>query len=128
MGFPKSPLQMGESMERRATNRFPMKLQMTVRWTTRSGIAEAQTESQDVSSRGIYFFLSKQIEDGSPVEIVMTLPHEITLDGRTHIHCQGRVQRTEVMELNRVGVAAQIESYEFLRGNEEERNLFVVET
>jgi PilZ domain len=115
-------------MERRATNRFTMKLQMTVRWTTRSGIAEAQTESQDVSSRGIYFFLSKQIEDGSPVEIVMTLPPEITLDGRTHVHCQGRVQRTEVMELNRVGVAAQIESYEFLRGNEEERNLFVVET
>jgi hypothetical protein len=119
---------MGESMERRATNRFTMKLQMTVRWTTRSGIAEAQTESQDVSSRGIYFFLSKQIEDGSPVEIVMTLPPEITLDGRTHVHCQGRVQRTEVMELNRVGVAAQIESYEFLRGNEEERNLLVVET
>jgi hypothetical protein len=52
-----------------------MKLPMTVRWATRSGIAEAQTESQDVSSRGIYFFLSKQIEDVSPVEIVLISSH-----------------------------------------------------
>jgi hypothetical protein len=78
-----------------------------------------------VSSLGIYFLLSKQIEDGSPVEIVMTLPHEITLDSRTHVHCQGRVQRTEVIRWNRVGVAAQIESYEFLR---EQHSLFVIET
>jgi PilZ domain len=119
---------MEESTERRATERFPLNLPMTVRWTTRSGIAEAQTESQDVSSRGIYFFLPKQIKDGSEVEIVIILPRENTLDGRRRVHCQGRVQRTEVMELNRVGVAAQIESYEFLRGNEEERNLLVVET
>jgi hypothetical protein len=47
----------------------------------------------------------------------MTLRHEITLDDRTRVRCKGRVQRTEVIELNRVGVAAQIESYEFLRGN-----------
>jgi hypothetical protein len=56
-------------MERRATERFPPSLPPTVRWTTRPDIAEAQTQSQDVSSGGIYFLLSKQIEDGSPVEI-----------------------------------------------------------
>jgi hypothetical protein len=117
-------------MKDRAAERFPLNLPMTVRWTTRSGIAEAQTESQDVSSGGIYFFLPKQIEDGSQVEIVMTLPHEITLDGQTQtrVRCQGRVRRTEVVELNRVGVAAQIESYKFLRESEDERSLFVVKT
>jgi hypothetical protein len=47
-------------MERRGTERFPLNLPMTVRWTTRSGIGEAQTESQDVSSGGIYFFLPKR--------------------------------------------------------------------
>jgi hypothetical protein len=109
---------MEESMERRATERFPLNLSMTVRWTSRSGIAEAQTWSQDVSSGGVYFFLPKQIEDGSPVEIVMTVPDEITLESRTRVRCHGRVQRTKVIELNRVGVAARIESYEFLRGNE----------
>jgi hypothetical protein len=86
-------------MERRA-KRFPLHLPMTVRWTTRSGITVAPTESQDVSSGGIYFFLSKQIEEGSRVEIVMTLPHEVALESRTRVRCQGRVQRTEVIEFD----------------------------
>jgi PilZ domain len=99
-------------MERR-TKRFPLRLPMTVRWTTQSGISEAESESQDVSSGGIYFFLSEHIEAGSPVEIVMTLPAEDALESRTHLRCRGRVQRTEVTESNRIGVAAQIERYDF---------------
>lgn len=86
---------------------------MTVRWTTQSGISEAQTESCDVSSGGIYFVLSEHIEHGSSVEIVMTLPAEDALESRTRLHCQGRVRRSEVVELNRIGVAAQIERYDF---------------
>jgi hypothetical protein len=112
-------------MERRVTERFPLNLPMTVRWTTASGIAEAQTKSEDVSSRGIYFCLSKRIEDGSPVEVVMTLPNQITSVGRMHVCCTGRVQRTEVVELNRIGVAVQLEHYEFLRGSDGMRGLVV---
>jgi hypothetical protein len=112
-------------MERRVTERFPLNLPMTVRWTTPSGIAEAQTESQDVSSGGIYFCLPEQIEDGSPVEVVMTLPNQITSVGRMHVCCIGRVQRTEVIDLNRIGVAVQLEHYEFLRGSEDMRGLAV---
>ena len=101
-------------MERRSTKRFPLNLPITVRWMTRSGIAEAQAESQDVSSGGIYFCLSQQIEQGSPVEIVMTLPDEITLVGRLLVCCKGRVQRTKAKALNRFGVAVQTKRYEFL--------------
>jgi PilZ domain len=99
-------------MERR-TKRFRLHLPMTVRWTTQFGVSEVETESQDVSSGGIYFFLCEHIEDGSPVEIVMTLPAEDALESRTHLRCRGRVQRTEVIESNRIGVAAQIERYDF---------------
>jgi len=106
-------------MERRA-KRFPLRLSATVRWMTGSGTTEVKTESQDVSSRGIYFFLSKQIEDGSPVEILINLPHEIALDGRSRVLCKGHVQRTEVIKTDRIGVAARIESYEFVHGNENE--------
>jgi len=106
-------------MERRA-RRFPLHLSATVRWTTGSGIAEAQTHSQDVSSRGIYFFLPKRIEKGSPVEILLNLPHEVDVDARPHVLCKGHVQRTEVLEADRVGVAARIESYEFVHGSESE--------
>jgi len=103
-------------MERRATKRFRLKLPITVRWTNPSGIGEAQTESEDMSSRGVYFFLPKEINNGSSVEFVMVLPHEITLAEPVRVRCQGRVRRTEIGEMDRVGVVAEIERYEFLRG------------
>jgi hypothetical protein len=46
---------MGTSVERRATKRFQIRLPITVRWTNRSGIGEARTESEDISSGGVYF-------------------------------------------------------------------------
>jgi hypothetical protein len=103
-------------VERRATKRFRVKLPITVRWTSQSGIGEAQTESEDLSSRGVYFFLPKEINNGSSVEFVMVLPHEITLAEPVCVRCQGRVRRTEIADMHRVGVVAEIERYEFLRG------------
>ena len=95
-----------------------MKLPLTVRWTNESAIGEVHTESVDVSSRGVYFFLPKEISNGSSVELVMVLPHEITLAESVRVRCQGHVRRTEIKGLDRVGVVVQIERYEFLRGNE----------
>jgi hypothetical protein len=97
--------------ERRTTQRFSMRLPLTVRWTTGAAVGETSTESRDVSSRGVYFFLSK--------EILLTLPNEITLAGPVRVRCLGRVQRTEPREEGAVGVVAAIERYEFLRGDED---------
>ena len=52
------------------------------------------------------------------MEIVLTLPHEITLAGPVRVRCLGRVQRTMSEEEGRAGVVAEIERYEFLRGDE----------
>jgi len=106
--------------ERRTTQRFHIRLPLTVRWTTGSAIGEAATVSRDVSSRGVYFFLPKEVKQGSPVEILLTLPHEITLAGPVRVRCLGRVQRTEQGEFapGKVGMVAAIERYEFLRGDE----------
>ena len=104
--------------ERRLTHRFRIKLPLVVRWTTGSAVGEAATESQDVSSRGVYFMLPKEVKQGSPVEILLTLPHEITLAGPVRVRCLGRVQRSHVDDTGRVGVVAAIERYEFLRGDE----------
>jgi hypothetical protein len=106
--------------ERRTARRFQIKLPMTVRWTSGLAVGEAQTESRDVSSRGVYFFLPKQVNNGSPVEIILTLPHEITLAGPVRVRCLGRVHRTEADDdQGRSGVVAEIQRYEFLRGNDE---------
>ncbi len=95
-----------------------MKLPLTVRWTSESAVGEAVTESSEVSSRGIYFSLPKDVKSGSPVEIVMTLPHEVTLAGPVRVRCLGRVMRTHHENGSNVGVAAAIERYEFLRSDE----------
>ncbi len=104
--------------ERRSAQRFQIKLPMTVRWTSGSAIGEARTESKDVSSRGVYFFLPKDVKNGSPVEIVLTLPHEITLAGPVRVRCLGRVHRSQEGKEGSAGVVAEIERYEFLRGDE----------
>jgi hypothetical protein len=107
--------------ERRTTQRFQMRLPLTVRWTTGAAVGETATESRDVSSRGVYFFLSKNLGEGSPVEILLTLPNEITLAGPVRVRCLGRVQRTEPRDEGSIGVVAAIERYEFLRNNEDIR-------
>jgi hypothetical protein len=104
--------------ERRTAQRFRIKLPMTVRWTSGSAIGEANTESKDVSSRGVYFFLPKDVKSGSPVEIVLTLPHEITLAGPVRVRCLGRIHRNDAVLEGQSGMVAQIERYEFLRGDE----------
>ena len=91
---------------------------MTVRWTNGAAIGEAKTESSNVSSRGVYFNLPKRMKDGSPVEILMTLPHEITLAGPVRVRCLGRVSRSEETQAGRTGIVAEIERYEFLRADE----------
>jgi len=105
-------------IERRSAQRFQIKLPLTVRWTSGSAIGEAATESKDVSSRGVYFLLPKHVRHGSPVEILLTLPHEITLAGPVKVRCLGRIQRTDSGPGDKVGVVAAIERYEFLRGDE----------
>lgn len=105
--------------ERRTARRFQIKLPMTVRWTSGAAVGEAQTESRDVSSRGVYFFLPKQVTSGSPVEIILTLPHEITLAGPVRVRCLGRINRTESENSDRSGIVAEIHRYEFLRTDDE---------
>jgi len=101
--------------ERRSARRFQMTLPLTVRWAQGAMVGEADTVSKEVSSRGLYFFLPKGLKQGLVVEIVMTLPHEITLAGPVKVRCLGRVMRTDVNADNGMGVVAAIERYEFLR-------------
>jgi len=98
--------------ERRGSRRFTMALPISLR---KSGtkIGELQAETRDVSFRGLYFMTDDGVEVGSQIEFVLTLPKQITLATDVHIHCTGLVVRVEPHE-GRMGVAAQIERYEFL--------------
>lgn len=105
--------------EKRMAHRFKLSLPLIVRWKADQSGGEVVTESRDVSSRGVSFYMPKALKSGSSVEIVMTLPHEITMAGPVKVRCLGRVQRTEGKHGQKVGVVAAIERYEFLRGEED---------
>ena len=99
--------------ERRAARRFSMALPVKVRIPSNGGFIEKTAETRDVSFRGLYFLLDTKVETGSSIELVLTLPQQITLAGDVHIRCFARVLRVEE-NTPRLGVAARIERYEFL--------------
>ena len=82
---------------------------------------EALTVSEDVSSNGVYFLLPQGIGNGTPVEVEMTLPNEITLAGPVRVRCLGHIQRSEAAQGTKAGMAAAIDRYEFLPGDEPPR-------
>jgi hypothetical protein len=104
---------MENGVERRAARRFSMMLPLRVRFSAGNGITEKPGETRDVSFRGLYFTIEANLESGSSIEFVLTLPQQITLAGDVHIRCYARVLRVDTHN-GRNGVAAQIERYEFL--------------
>ena len=104
---------MENGVERRAARRFSMMLPLRVRFTAGDSISEKPGETRDVSFRGLYFMIEANLESGSSIEFVLTLPQQITLAGDVHIRCYARVLRVDTHN-GRNGVAAQIERYEFL--------------
>jgi len=99
--------------ERRGEQRFPLRLPVVVR-TTHDRIQEESSLTRDVSARGAFFYLESKLAEGTPVELILTLPAEITLTESIHVRCKGKVVR--VVGANsggKTGVAAVIEQYDF---------------
>ena len=77
---------------------------------------EFQTETQNVSARGVFFYLDRPVPSGTPCEVTLTFPPHITLTDAVRVRFTARVIRTESpLPSLRVGTAAMIEEYEFLR-------------
>lgn len=105
-------------IERRRAHRFDLQSPLVVRWKDGAQVREALTVSEDLSSNGIYFVLPEGIKDGTPVEVEMTLPNQITLAGPVKVRCLGHILRCEPTTGAKAGMAAAIEKYEFLPGND----------
>jgi hypothetical protein len=102
-----------DAQERRAMRRFHMRLPAIVRL---EGSAEYQTETQNVSARGVFFYLDHPVAAGTRLEVTLTFPPHITLTDAIRVRFAARVIRVEnPLPSVRIGVAAMIENYEFLR-------------
>jgi hypothetical protein len=104
------------ALERRTMRRFDMRLPAIVRMP---GVSELQTETQNVSARGVFFYLDRTLTAGTPMEVTLTFPPHITLTDAVRVRFTARVIRVEhPLPSARVGVAAMIEDYEFLRSHD----------
>jgi hypothetical protein len=106
-----------DSQERRMMRRFDMRLPAVVRLNQENGQEnEFQTETQNVSARGVFFYLDRPVEAGTRCEVTLTFPPHITLTDAVRVRFTARVIRVESpLPSLRIGTAAMIEDYEFLR-------------
>jgi hypothetical protein len=103
------------SQERRTMRRFDMRLPAIVKL---EGANEFHTETQNVSARGVFFYLDRTVSAGTKLEVTLTFPPHITLTDAVRVRFVARVIRAEnPLPSARIGVAAMIEAYEFLRSN-----------
>ena len=101
--------------ERRTMRRFDMRMPTAVRVLEQDS-CELVTETQNVSARGVYFYLDKPLAEGARIEVTMTFPPHITLSEPVRVRFSARVIRVDSPSpSSRVGVAAAIDEYEFLR-------------
>jgi hypothetical protein len=82
--------------------------------------------TQDLSSRGVFFFCDIPLSEGAVIELTLRMPSEITLGESMPVRCKGRVLRVirplpEFAPLRvgsqaetKIGVAARLEQYEYL--------------
>jgi len=95
--------------------RFDMRLPAIIRL---EGASEFRTETQNVSARGVFFYLDRTVSAGTKLEVTLTFPPHVTLTDAVRVRFSARVIRVEdPLPSARIGVAAIIEDYEFLRSN-----------
>ncbi len=93
--------------------RFDMRLPAVVRIDQEK---ELHTETQNVSARGVFFYLDRSLPAGTRFEVTLTFPPHITLTEAVRVRFSARVVRVESpLPSLRIGTAAMIEDYEFLR-------------
>lgn len=94
--------------------RFDMRLPAVVR-VEGSDPDELVTETQNVSARGIFFYLDRVVGLDARVDMTLTFPPHVTLTDSVRVRFTARVIRVdEPLPGSRIGIAALIEDYEFL--------------
>jgi hypothetical protein len=110
------------SQERRTMRRFDMRLPAMVKFAEAESDSANQvpereilTETQNVSARGVFFYVDRPITQGTRIAVTMTFPPHITLTDPVRVRFMARVVRVEApLPVSRIGVAACIEDHEFL--------------
>jgi len=105
--------------ERRIARRYDLSLPVMVRIPAQ-GLAGTQSgKTRDISTKGLYFVIDQDVRAGSNLDIMLTLPKEMTNGEEVLVKASGKIVRVEsrIEDGNeRLGVAAVIERYDIMRG------------
>jgi PilZ domain-containing protein len=124
-------------LERRVGQRFSFLLPVSFR-DVASGMSGLGF-TQDVSSRGVFFFTDTVVREGAEIELTLVMPSEITLGESMHVRCRGHILRvvrrsdqglaqssvpaisasettipTSQIPESKIAVAVRLEGYEYL--------------
>jgi hypothetical protein len=105
-------------IERRVGQRFSYLLPISIRQTS-TGL-EGAGFTQDLSSKGVFFFTDLPLLQGTEIEVTLRMPSEITLGESMLVRCRGRILRVAppVAGLHgaetKIGVAMRLDGYEYL--------------
>jgi hypothetical protein len=105
--------------ERRTARRYDLSLPVSVRLPLNREADSQNGQTRDISTRGVYFVLGKDLAAGTELDFTMTLPTEITRGTEVFVRAHGRVVRVDKKPDDHhevVGVAAVIERYDIIRG------------
>jgi hypothetical protein len=105
--------------ERRMARRYDLSLPVNVRLPINREPGSHDGQTRDISTRGVYFTMEKDLAPGTEVDFTLTLPAEITRGTEVFVRAHGRVVRVDKQnddERETVGVAAVIERYDIIRG------------
>jgi PilZ domain len=116
---------MNAMSERRNARRYDLSLPVMIRIPSDGAevrVAGLQKgETLDISTRGLYFVIEEDLEAGSELDITLKLPAEVTHGSEVFVKAAGKVvrvdPRSEARNM-RLGVAAVIERYDIVRGED----------
>ena len=110
---------MSSMMERRLARRYDLTLPVSIRSAVEKLVVRQEGKTRDISTKGLYFLVERDLEAGSELDLTLTLPGEITHGSDVFVRAQGKVVRVEPRSEEgemRLGVAAIIERYDIIRG------------
>lgn len=105
--------------ERRMARRYDLSLPVNVRLLINREPGSHSGHTRDISTRGVYFMMHKELSPGTELDFTLTLPAEITRGSEVFVRAHGRVVRVDKRrddDHETIGVAAVIERYDIIRG------------
>jgi hypothetical protein len=102
------------SSERRIDTRVNIRVPLRFRALNNPGSTEQTAQSENLSQRGMYFMTDVPLKVGTPVEVSLRMPQELSIKSVSDVKCVARVVHVRQSSTpgGLLGIGLHIERYE----------------